>query len=206
MKRYSISLITAAAAKSLQSCSTLCDPMDGSPTGSPIPGILQARTLEWDAISFSNAWKWKVKVSCSVVLTLSDSMDCSLSDSSLHGIFQARVLEWVAIAFSTLIFWEMQIKIIVKYHPTPIRMSIIRKTKDNKCWWECEEKGTLGVTLVGTQIGADTMENSIEAPQKIKTKTIQWSSNLTSGYISKGNKNKVSKRYLFSHVYYVYSK
>ena len=52
----------AAAAKSLQSCLTLCDPIDGSPPGSPIPRILQARTLEWVAISFSNAWKWKVKV------------------------------------------------------------------------------------------------------------------------------------------------
>ena len=46
---------TAAAAKSLQSCPTLCDPIDGSPSGSPVPGILQARTLEWVAISFSNA-------------------------------------------------------------------------------------------------------------------------------------------------------
>ena len=51
----------AAAAKSLQSRPTLCDPIDGSPPGSPIPGILQARTLEWVSISFSNAWKWKVK-------------------------------------------------------------------------------------------------------------------------------------------------
>ena len=51
-----------AAPKSLQSCPTLCDPRDGSPSGSPVPGILQARTLEWVAISFSNAWKWKVKV------------------------------------------------------------------------------------------------------------------------------------------------
>ena len=49
----------AAAAKSLQSCPTLCDPIDGSPPGSPAPGILQARTLEWVAISFSDAWKWK---------------------------------------------------------------------------------------------------------------------------------------------------
>ena len=56
------SSITAAAAKSLQSCLTLCDPIDGSPPGSPVPGILQARTLEWVVISFSNAWKWKVKV------------------------------------------------------------------------------------------------------------------------------------------------
>ena len=52
----------AAAAKSLQSCLTLCHPIDGSPPGFPVPGILQARTLEWVAISFSNAWKWKVKV------------------------------------------------------------------------------------------------------------------------------------------------
>ena len=54
--------IAAAAAKSLQSCPTLWDPIDGGPLGSPVPGILQARTLEWVAISFSNAWKWKVKV------------------------------------------------------------------------------------------------------------------------------------------------
>ena len=53
---------TAAAAKSLQLCSTLCDPIDSSPPGSPVPGILQARTLEWVAISFSSAWKRKVKV------------------------------------------------------------------------------------------------------------------------------------------------
>ena len=53
---------TTAAAKSLQACPTLCDPIDGSPPGSPVPGILQARTLEWAAISFSNAGKWKVKV------------------------------------------------------------------------------------------------------------------------------------------------
>ena len=52
----------AAAAKSLQSCPTLCNPIDGSPPGFPVPGIPQARTLEWVAISFSNAWKWKVKV------------------------------------------------------------------------------------------------------------------------------------------------
>ena len=57
-----LSFNAAAAAKSLQSCPTLCDPIDGSPPGSPVPGILQARTLEWVAISFSNAWKRKVKV------------------------------------------------------------------------------------------------------------------------------------------------
>ena len=92
---------TATAAKSLQSCPTLCDPIDGSPPGFPVPGILQARILEWVAISFSNAWRWKEKVkSLSWCLTLTDPMDCSLSGSSIHGIFQARVLEWGAIAFS----------------------------------------------------------------------------------------------------------
>ena len=57
-----LQIAATAAAKSLQSCPTLCDPIDGSPPGSPVPGILQARTLEWVAISFSNTWKWKVKV------------------------------------------------------------------------------------------------------------------------------------------------
>ena len=64
--QYLVSYPAAAAAKSLQSCLTLCNPTDGSPLGSSVPGILQARTLEWVAISFSNAWKWK-KWSRSVV-------------------------------------------------------------------------------------------------------------------------------------------
>ena len=57
-----LAVAAAAAAKSLQSCPTLCDPRDSSSPGSPVPGILQAWTLEWVAISFSNAWKWKVKM------------------------------------------------------------------------------------------------------------------------------------------------
>ena len=64
------------------------------------PGILQARTLEWVAISFSNAWKWKVKVKSLSPVQLSDPVDRSLPGSSVHGIFQARVLEWGPIAFS----------------------------------------------------------------------------------------------------------
>ena len=59
---YGVRKCSAAAAKLLQLCPTLCNSIDGSPRGSPVPGILQARTLEWVAISFSNAWKWKVKV------------------------------------------------------------------------------------------------------------------------------------------------
>ena len=92
-----------AAAKSFQSCLTLCNPIDGSPPGSLIPRILQARTLEWVAISFSNAWKRKVKVKSLSHVWPSDPMDCSPPGSSVHGIFQARVLEWAAIANSILI-------------------------------------------------------------------------------------------------------
>ena len=70
--------LAAVAAKSFQSCPTLCNPTDSSPPGSPVPGILQARTLEWVAISFSNAWKWKVKVkSLSRVRFLANPWTCS---------------------------------------------------------------------------------------------------------------------------------
>ena len=96
-------IIAAAAAKSLQLCPTLCDPIDSSPPGSAIPRILQARTLECVAISFSNAWKWKVQVkSLSRVRLLRDPMDCSPPGSSIPGIFQARLLEWGASAFLSL--------------------------------------------------------------------------------------------------------
>ena len=98
--QWNTAAAAAAAAKSLQSCLTPCDPIDGSPPDSSIPGILQARTLEWVAISFSNEWKGKVKVKS--LSPLHDPMDYSLPGSSVYGIFQARVLEWVAIAFSTM--------------------------------------------------------------------------------------------------------
>ena len=92
-------MAAAAAAKSLQSCPTLCDPIDGSPPGSPVPGILQARTLEWVAISFSKAWKWEVKVKS---LSRVQLFTTPWTAENPHGIFQARVLEWGAIALSVL--------------------------------------------------------------------------------------------------------
>ena len=97
--------IDAAAAKSLQSCPTLCDLRDGSPPGSPIPGILQARTTEVGCHFLLQGMKVKseseVAQSCP---TLRNPMDCSLPGSSAYGIFQARVLEWVAIAFIPPLF------------------------------------------------------------------------------------------------------
>ena len=81
-----------------QSCPTLCDPIDGSPPGSPVPGILQARILEWVAVSFSNACMHaKLLQSC---LTLCNPIDSSPPGSSIHRILQARILEWVAITSS----------------------------------------------------------------------------------------------------------
>ena len=109
----------AAAAKSLQSCPTLCDPMDGSPRGSPVPGILQAGTLEWVAISFSNAWKWKVKVkSLSLVRLLGTPWTVAHQAPpwKVHGIFQARVLEWGAIAFSEGPLAITKIKFLLPQH------------------------------------------------------------------------------------------
>ena len=91
----------AAAAKSLQSCPTLCNPIDGSPPGSPCPWDSPGKNTGVGCHFLLHCMKVKSKSevaqSC---LTLSDLMDCSLPSSS-HGIFQARVLEWVAIAFST---------------------------------------------------------------------------------------------------------
>ena len=82
-----------AAAKSLQSCPTLCDPIDGSPLGSSVPGILQASILEWVAISFSNAWKWKVKVkSLSRAQLLATPWTGAYQAPLSMGFFQARVL------------------------------------------------------------------------------------------------------------------
>ena len=89
-----------ATAKSLQSCPTLCNPIDSSPPGFTIPGTLQAKTPEWVAISFSNAWHWKVKVKSLSSVQLSDPMDWSPPGSSIHGIPQARIRDWVAISFS----------------------------------------------------------------------------------------------------------
>ena len=89
-----------ATAKSIQSCPTLFDPIDGSSPGSPVPGILQARTLEWVAISFSNAWKWKVKVkSLSRVWLFATPWTAALQAPPSMGFSRQ---EYFAIAFSDI--------------------------------------------------------------------------------------------------------
>ena len=99
----------AAAAESLQSCPTQCDPIDGSPPGSPVPGILQARTWEWGCHFLLQCMKVKSEITQSC-LNLSNPMDCSLPGSSIHWIFQGRV------PLTPFYFWQ--------FHPiTPFRNS-----------------------------------------------------------------------------------
>ena len=90
-------------AKSLQSCPTLCDPIDCSPPGSPVPGILQARTLEWVAISFSNAWRWKVKMkSLSRVQLLATPMTAAHQAPASMGF--SRQEYWSGVPLPSLIY------------------------------------------------------------------------------------------------------
>ena len=114
----------AAAAKSLQSCLTLCDPIDGLLPGSSVPAILQARRfsspLEWAAISFSNAWKWKVKVKSLICVRL------------LATPWTAAYQAPLSMRYSRQEYWSGV--------PLP---SPIKKSTNNKCWLGCGEKGTI---------------------------------------------------------------
>ena len=114
-----------SAAKSLESCPTLCDPIDGSPPGFPAPGILQARTLEWVAISFSNAWKWKVKVK-------------SLSRFQLLVTPQATAYQTPpSMAFSSQEYWSCM---FFKLPSASLSFKTVKETgKTGRCW----SKGTM---------------------------------------------------------------
>ena len=102
---------TTTTTKSLQSCLTLCNPTDGSPPGSPVPGILQARTLEWVAIAFSNAWKWKVKVkSLSHVWLLATPWTAAYQAPPSMGF--SRQEYWSGVPLPSL----LPSRILCKYH------------------------------------------------------------------------------------------
>ena len=111
------------AAKSLQSCPTLCDPIDSSPPGSPVPGILQARTLEWVAISFSSSWKWKVKVK---------SLTCvQLLATSWTAAYQAPP----SMGFSRQEYWSGVPLPTPKQNPLSMPLIIRRKLSQAVVLW-----------------------------------------------------------------------
>ena len=139
--KWVLSQIYLYAAKSLQSWPTLCNPIDGSPPGSPVPGILQARTLEWVAISFANAWKWKVKVkSLSGVQLFTTSQSAAHEAPPPMGFFQARVLEWGAIAFSIYLYIDTQIDLSFVY----LSLSPLTSLSKYMCACVCVSVGLRG--------------------------------------------------------------
>ena len=103
-------------------CPTLCDPRDGSPPGSPVPGILQVRTLEWVAISFSNAWKWKVKVKSLRLSTWKLYSRVQLLATPLTAVYQAPL----SMGFSRQEYWSGV--------PLPSPISLIVTTKKKKIY------------------------------------------------------------------------
>ena len=120
----------AAAAKSLQSCPTLCNPREGSPLGSPVPGILQARTLEWVAISFSNAWKWKVKVKLlSRVQLLATPWTAAYQAPPSIGF--SRQEFWSGVPLPSPISWWGNIKFLLKKIFFSVTMYVSKRRQRN---------------------------------------------------------------------------
>ena len=133
-------------AKSLQSCPTLCDPIDGSLPGSPIPGILQARTLEWVAISFSNAWKWKVKVK--------SPSRVRLLATTWTAAYQAPP----SMGFSRQEYWSGVPKCKLKLQSDTTLLSL--KWLYLRCWWEYGEIRSFLFPWLGIQNGITTLDNT----------------------------------------------
>ena len=120
-------MLNIAAAKSLQACPTLCDPIDGSPLGSSIPGILQARTLEWVAISFSNARKWEVKVkSLSHIWLFATPWTAAHQAPPSMGV--SRQEYWSGWPVPSPSIREMQTKTTMRHYLSPVRMAVIKKS------------------------------------------------------------------------------
>ena len=136
----SITLLTcaaaaAAAAKSLQSCPTLCDPIDGSPPGSAVPGILRARTVEWVAISISNAWKWKVKVKlfCPVRLL---ATPWTAAYQALPSMGFSRQEYWSGVPLpspQTILYWSPNFTLMIHVLGVP-SLSFALSARRIWCW------------------------------------------------------------------------
>ena len=125
-------IAAAAAAKSLQSCLTLCNPIANSPPGSAIPGILQAKTLEWVAISFSNAWKWKVKVESLTDWLFATPWTAPYQAPLPMGFSRQEYWSGLPLPSLTIVIRKMQIKTVMRHPFITTRMAIIKKTNNNK--------------------------------------------------------------------------
>ena len=139
----------AAGAKSLQSCPTLCDRIDGSPPGSPVPGILQARTLEWVAISFSSAWKWKVKgKSLSCVRPSATPWTAAFQAPPSMGF--SRQEYWSGVPLPSLV--RCPAKIYIGCHRILIWWSLLMNSVLQKILWETLSGRAVTPSLCGQKL------------------------------------------------------
>ena len=154
----------AAAAKSLQSCPTLCNPVDGSPSGSSVPGILKARTLEWVAISFSNACKWRVKVKAPLSMGFS-------RQEYWRGVPLTSILN-----FAENFYLGTPFSLMLRYIPPEFEYSIHLALFENEewivTWWSCHR-----YTYKWTEIGNPIPGNVRKLPFKdgiTRKKDAEW--------------------------------
>ena len=144
----------AAAAKSPQSCPTLCDPIDGSLPGSSVPGILQVRTLEWVAISFSNAWKWKVKVkSLSHVGLLATPWTAPYQAPPSMGV--SRQDYWSGLPLPSLTNLDSILK--SRDITLPTKVCVVKAMVFPVVMWELDHKE--GLLLLNCGVGEDSWES-----------------------------------------------
>ena len=120
------------AAKSLQSCPTLCDPIDRSPPGSPVPSILQARTLEWVAISFSNAWKWKKVRLLSCVWLFVTPWTAAYQAPPFMGVPGKST---GAGCHCPLLGFHFPLSCIEEGNGSPLQCSCLENARDGRAWW-----------------------------------------------------------------------
>ena len=161
---------TLGDAKSLQSCPTLCDPIDSSPPGSAIPGILQARTLEWVAISFSIVWKWRVKVKSLSHLRLAATPWTAAAYQAPASMGLSRQEYWSAL--------PLPFPVLGEGGGNPLQYSCLENLKDKGAWWAtvcccccCSKSLQLCPTLCDP---IDGSQPGSSVPGILQARILQW--------------------------------